>query len=365
MSDVLAAIAAQGLLGATVEAPATPFDDAAFDTMLGEAVAHRLTGYLLWSANDGRLRLTDDQLQHAADVHDGALAVCLRLERLLLDVHGLFAAAGIEIRVLKGPAIAHLDHLDPAVRTFGDIDVLVRSEDWERACATLTDAGHRRRYHEPRPGFDRRFGKGVCFVTPDGYEIDLHRTFTSGPFALRIELDDLWADGQTFELGSTKVTALSREHRLLHACYHAALGSWPPQLSPLRDVALLALDHRTDHQRVIDAAVRWGGGAVVARAVQGAWSRFEIGDVVGISAFADRYRYSDDDERDLAASGGAERSYPAQAAASIRAIDDPRDKVAYARAMLFPERSYIESRDRGYLRRLVRAVRLVTRRGQR
>lgn len=53
----------------------------------------------------------------------------------------------------------------------------------------------------PRPGLDRRYDKGITLVS------------------------DL------------TVRALSRANRLLHSCYHAALGNWLLRLGSLRDVA--------------------------------------------------------------------------------------------------------------------------------
>ena len=55
---------------------------------------------------------------------------------------------------------------------------------FEDTRAHPADVVHRvfgRESAEPRPGFDRRFGKGVCLVRPDGVQVDLHRTLAAGP----------------------------------------------------------------------------------------------------------------------------------------------------------------------------------------
>ena len=62
------------------------------------------------------------------------------------------------------------------------------------------------------------------------------------------------------------------------------------------------------------------------------------------------------EERAFRAYVGDTRSYAAQAAANLAAIEGVRGKAAYARAILLPERSYVEQRDAGYGRRLRRAV---------
>ena len=106
----------------------------------------------------------------------------------------------------------------------------MRSEQFDDAVAALARAGHHRRFPQPRPGFDRRFSKGTSFVTDEGTEIDLHRTFAMGPFGLTMKLDDLWARASTFRVGGVDLHALGREERFLHTCFHASLGDNPPRL---------------------------------------------------------------------------------------------------------------------------------------
>ena len=69
-----------------------------------------------------------------------------------------------------------VDYADPAVRSFMDLDVLIRAHDIGRAVEALAAAGFRRTLAEPRPGFDRRFDKGMTLIGPARYELDLHRT---------------------------------------------------------------------------------------------------------------------------------------------------------------------------------------------
>ena len=98
-------------------------------------------------------------------------------------------SVGIPVRVLKGTASSHLDYPDPALRTYGDVDLLVPGDHYEQAVRLLVSDGAHRRYPEPRTGFDRRFGKGCSLRTPDGLEVDLHRTFTMGPYGESLALE--------------------------------------------------------------------------------------------------------------------------------------------------------------------------------
>jgi len=51
----------------------------------------------------------------------------------LLRAAVLLSAADVSLRVLKGPAAAALDYPDPTMRAFVDIDILIRSEEFDRA----------------------------------------------------------------------------------------------------------------------------------------------------------------------------------------------------------------------------------------
>ena len=82
---------------------------------------------------------------------------------------------------------------------------------------------------EPRPGFDSRFSKGAAFTMPGGRDIDLHRTFVSGPFGLSVDLGGLFATSTPFVVGGRRLLGLGRTERFLHACYHAALGRGTPR----------------------------------------------------------------------------------------------------------------------------------------
>lgn len=334
------AVAAYGLPGTLAELPSAPLDGATWDALLYNAREQRVTGLLAWAIMDAAFAATEAQAAAASAAHTEAMASALTLEWALIDAITTLGKAGIETRVLKGPAAAHLDYPDPALRGFGDIDVLIRSADFRRAVELLTKAGYRRRYPEPRRGFDERFGKGASLRGPSGLEIDLHRTLALGPFGLRIPVAELWEAGSAVALGDLTVVALPAELRLLHACYHAALGHRVPRLVPLRDIAQLLLFGGIDQEWVLAAAGRWGGQAVVAHAVGRAWAGLQISDVLALSAWAEQYLPTSAEKRDLSCYHDADASYATKAAAALRALPKIRDKLAYGAALAIPRREY-------------------------
>src|SRR6266566_4522520 len=72
----------------------------------------------------------------------------LLIDQLTVEIVGAFATHGIATLVLKGPVLAQW--LYPGeVRPYGDSDVMVAPDDWDRAVATLRGLGFSDR-HGPR-----------------------------------------------------------------------------------------------------------------------------------------------------------------------------------------------------------------------
>ncbi|MPZ93388.1 MAG: hypothetical protein GEU96_00470 [Propionibacteriales bacterium] len=348
-------VAAYGLIGSLLDPPEVPLGEREFVRLHAAVRSQRMTG-LLWAAiTDDAFPVTTSQRDRALESHLQALAVALVLERLLVETVGAFEAAGIPVRALKGTASAHLDYPDPGMRTFGDIDLLVPSEAFDDAVASLTRAGNQRRFPQPRPGFDRRFSKGSSFRTPDGLEIDLHRTFAMGPFGARIPLRELWARSETYVLAGTPVHCLPVEERLLHATYHAVLGGTTPRLVPLRDVAQILLTQAVDVGRMHRLMSASRGDAVVARAIRLAWHELCLADVLALSAWSESYREDRQSAAELAVYGTG-TSYAAKSFATVKAIPSLTHKARFAFALALPERSYLEERQEGRAQRIRRGL---------
>lgn len=295
----------------------------------------------------------------AVEHHERALALDLLLEWLLLRTVHALEEDGIPTRVLKGASVAHTVYPSPALRSFGDVDLLVPGSHYDRAVGALCAQGGRRRYPEPRLGFDRRFGKGVCIETRDGVEVDLHRTLVAGPFGLSIDADELFDAAATFSISDRVLDCLDLEARLIHACFRAALGGDDTRLVPLRDVAQIALHTAVDTDRVQDLVTRWRCGIVVQRAIRLTWEAFALNADPALVRWARRHEPSVFEQRAVRAYVAPNRSYARQALAGLEAVRGVPAKVAYARALMLPRASYVRERDGGYLRRLKRGVKLL------
>lgn len=351
---VAVAVAAYGLQGTLADLPDVPLAPGDWAPLIERVRRERMPGLLVAAIADGAFPVLPEQREEAAEAHVASMCKGVLLERDLLGSFELLASAGIPCRVLKGSAVAHLDYPDPALRSFGDLDLLVPSEHFDRAVELFVGRGDHRQFHSPRPDFDRRFSKGTSFITPFGRDLDLHRTFVSGPFGLTVELPDLFETASPFVVGGETLLALGPEERFLHACFHAALGDIPPRLVAVRDVAQILLHTPLSQERVLEQCRRWRAEPVVARAVLLAWETLRIADVVALSVWAARYRPDPAERRAIRVYTDESSTYSAQAATALWAIPRLSDRAAYLRALLFPDRHYLAPRDRGYVTRVRR-----------
>jgi hypothetical protein len=361
MSDgFVRAVAAKGLHGSSLEFPGQALDAPAWKKLLQSVRFHRLAGLLAAAVHDNDLPATPEQRDEARADHATAMQHCLELEADLLRIGGLLDRCGVSHRVLKGPAFAHLDYPDPALRAFADIDLLVPSEHYDAAVAALTDAGFERRFMEVRAGFDHRFGKGVSFKGTNGHELDLHRTFVMGPFGLTLDLDDVWGSVDRFEIAGRCFDTLDADQRFLHACYHAALGNARTRLGPLRDLTgmLQRSDNAIDVDRALALSARWQSTAVIARAVGLAWDAFALPETP-LARWARDFSPSERDRRALRTYLDLDMGYAARSYAALQAIHGVRAKAAFVRALAFPGQTYGAGRHHDRWRRWRAAARQI------
>jgi hypothetical protein len=342
-SSVLRFVAGFGLPGGSASCNDEPLPVQVWSFVMADTRNQRLAGLLMAAVEAGALRVTDDQRAEVEELHLGACGMVLRLERRLVEVAGLLDAAGIDLVVLKGTAVAHLAYPDPAMRMFGDNDLLLRSEQFDDAVELLCRNGHVRQTAPARAGYERRFAKGTTLSGQDGDELDLHRNLVFGTFGFRIDLDELFESAVPFEVGGRVLRGLGPEARLLHACYHAGLGDPQPRYGSVRDVAQMLAFGTHDPARVLALARAWESEAVLARAVQ------LCEDLLG-------YRPDDEvactvrghvptarERRAIDSYVGDNRRFAAKVVASLPYIDGFGNKAAFVTSVAFPQKGFAES----------------------
>jgi hypothetical protein len=179
----------------------------------------------------------------------------LLVDRVTAEVVAALDEAGVPTVVLKGPAISSWLYDAQEVRAYGDSDLLVRREDWDRAAGVLS-----------RLGFDRDV-KSLIRPTMDAFSsdpweregdnVDLHSTV----YGLSADFATVWrvlaSETETLQVGGRPVQVLGVPARTMHVALHAAQHQ---DGKPLHDL-VRALE------RVPEGV--WAEAASVARATGG------------------------------------------------------------------------------------------------
>ncbi|HEV2755715.1 MAG TPA: nucleotidyltransferase family protein [Actinomycetota bacterium] len=211
-----------------------------------------------------------------------ALRIAANHQRLLGEAataSGLLHAGGTPAVVLKGPALVERYYRDPTLRSYGDVDLLVRPRDFAAALDTLQCEGYLLEDRNWEFLVEDLRGQ-VHLMSPAGAMIELHwhlvngsrqrRTLAMGP-------EEIWDATEETRLGDAPAAVLRREDELAHLLLHAAMHGcdrlvW---VLDIRAVIGVAPDE-LDWDRVVRRLNRWrfrtGGGQVLrlARAWAGA-----------------------------------------------------------------------------------------------
>lgn len=344
VDELLKQVASHGLPEQPAAFLAVPLGDRQWTVFLDGVRRQRLIGFLKAAVDAERVPVTDGQSEAVDELHLQACGSMLRMERRLLELVHSYEAAGIEVVVLKGTASAHLNYDEPSMRVFADNDLLVRPADFQAALVLARRLGYRRLVAPPRPTFDRRYAKGATLKGAEGAELDLHRNLVFGTFGFMIDLEELFASTIEFQLGGRRLRALGPETRLLHACYHAALGDPDPRYSSLRDVAQMLSYGDHDRARVLELVSDWEAWAVVARAVGLCDRHLGVRVTDRLVDAVAGYKPTDVEDRAIASYVGENRHYAAKVRASLPFLPTAGERAAFLRAAAVPSSAFVRSR---------------------
>jgi hypothetical protein len=355
---IVAAAAAWGLPGRVDPSPVVVRDEMAV-AVRSLARVHRVQGLLSGAVQAGAVVGAEDFSATVLSDHVEALRTCLAAEATAVEVVAVLAEAGVRPRVLKGVAIAHVDHPDPAQRVFGDIDLMIRRSDLPAALGALGAAGFVRTEPAVRDWWERRYSKAVVLRSPIGVEVDLHLGLVNGFFGVTIDPAELLdRTASPFTVAGTELEALDGPARLLHAAVHVVLGAWSGDRA-LRDVAQLVLVSRVDWTETAALAFRWRADAVVAEGVRRAWTALGLDPEHPAHQWAVGLRVSDEQRRAMARYASSHREgYRHEALSTLPALA-LHERALFLAGLAWPSAASRRARRRsmgGHLRHGARAV---------
>jgi hypothetical protein len=219
------------------------------------AEEHGVAGHLAACVRNSADDFVPPEIRQALlDRQRAQIVFSLRLTAELLRILDRFASEGIGAVVVKGPVLAVQAYGDPAMRCYGDLDLLVRQRDIRRATGLLSAIGFTPAVSLSAIDAGKIPGQ-YLFSKPDSKLIvELHNDHTLRYFPRPLPLEDFFARQIRVLLDAHEVPALSVEDELVLICIHGAKHFWE-RLMWIADVAaLVSRQTAIDWERVADSA---------------------------------------------------------------------------------------------------------------
>jgi hypothetical protein len=200
-----------------------------------------------------------------ADITNTNLAIAaqqLRMELTFKNVQQILAEKGIQLLLLKGPHLGCTVYDSPKKRLYGDLDILVKPDDFEKTAALLLENGFEPfAFDRFTPEIQRDF-KHWEFRSPWGIVVELHR-WLSGHDRYPVDGGGLFARAEEFTFGETQARGLSCEDLLLHLCLHMGTSYFHViERKHVADIGLLTNKRRVDWPIFIERVRKAGCRAI-------------------------------------------------------------------------------------------------------
>lgn len=187
------------------------------------------------------------------------LSTTAELRRLLL----LMESKGIDTLPYKGPVLTKMLYENLELRQFGDLDIVIQTEDMRSVEKLLIADGYRPYFGEKTAVELSAYMQSKNEHTYDFYHdrkkifIEIHWRFWPSFFS-SVNPKDVWHRREPAELAGIAVSNFKIEDYLIILCMHGSRHQWE-RLAWLCDIALLLYKYpNLDWQQMFKLAEQWG-----------------------------------------------------------------------------------------------------------
>lgn len=198
-----------------------------WDYLIATARQHALLPLLHRHANSDRIpshvrsTLKRESVMNAQSV--------LYLTGKALEVQKLLNVHSIENAFFKGPLLSELVYHEVSLRQAGDLDILIRPEDFERTKGLLESLGYQM-HPQLTPAQQTShlaFHCEIQFVRDDWFTvIDLHWALSPRSFVFGLTEDEVMSRLQTVSFAGDEIRTFSTEDLILYQAMHGAKHLW-------------------------------------------------------------------------------------------------------------------------------------------
>jgi hypothetical protein len=195
-----------------------------WDYLIQKAAEHNVLMLFYQSLKQTHLELLPKSICNQLKIEaQRRIARNLFLTQQLFKILDLFAAHDIQGIPFKGPVWAKFAYGNMALREFGDLDILVRPEDFPKAKELLIQQG----YHDPLLGTKEQQIAQVQMVRQDGQvKIDLHFGLVPPIFYLPLDSEPFFNELQTVSIGGRDIATFSPENSVALGYIHGTKDNW-------------------------------------------------------------------------------------------------------------------------------------------
>ena len=240
-----------------------------WDTLLELADEHGVQGMLARrleeTSYEGVPGSAREKLQRRVRArHLFSLSLSVELFRILDD----FLKAQVEVICVKGPTVSQVAYGDPSLRSFGDLDLLVRHRDIQAVYERMQAMG----FEPDIPPLAITAGKipGEYVFrrtgTPRMVEFHTEKTFRHYPQPMRI--DDMMARKRCVQLDGRGVPALILEDEVVFDCVHGGKDFWERLVWVADVAAIVARYPELNWENALQAAKAVGADRMLLAGVQ-------------------------------------------------------------------------------------------------
>ena len=142
----------------------------------------------------------------------------------LVKVVRALEAENIPVLCLKGPTLATLAYGDPALRCYGDLDILVKQCDYPRAEAVLYALGAISFLQNDKI-FSMEQERHSSFQYHHSH-VEVHWRVTTREFPRALNISDCFASSRSIAVNGQPISTLSAADVAMHACHHGTQHCW-------------------------------------------------------------------------------------------------------------------------------------------
>jgi Uncharacterised nucleotidyltransferase len=226
-----------------------------WERLLVLAEEHGVNGHIASCLRDlGETKIPSEVRQTLIERQHAQNCFTLRLTAELFRILESFTSEGINALVVKGPVLAVQAYGDSAMRSYGDLDLLVRQRDIRRATELMSAAGYTPAVPLSAIDSGKIPGQYLFSKLDSNLIVELHNDFTLRYFPRRLPIEEFFARQVSIPLDGREAPGLSVEDELVVICVHGAKHFWE-RLMWIADVAaLVSRQMDIDWERVADSA---------------------------------------------------------------------------------------------------------------